>query len=642
MTSRLTLLLASTILAAGPALARQDAQAAPPPQPAAQPAPAPADTATEEDDGTIVVTGERPRGSVVGDIPPENVLTSRDIRATGATSIAELLDSIAAQTGSARGRSSGRPILLLNGLRISGFRELRDLPPEAIERMEILPEEVALKYGYSADSRVVNIVLRRRFDSTSTEVGGTLATDGGYAAGRADATKLIIADGRRTSLNAHVEGNNPLYESERDILLDPASTAADARAYRTLVGAQQSARVTGTLNRTIGKDIGATITAEVGRTHSRSRFGIDPFTVNDPLTRSTTSDSFGIGAVLNAQRGKWRLSSTANADLDRNVTDSDRSLPLAPNDDVSHSTTRSLAADVTATGPLLALPAGDATATFKLGLSRLELDGRARRVGVETRTSLGRTIGNGSVSLDLPIVRRASAIGRLTGNLNAGVSRLSDFGTLTSLGAGLDWTPADRLSLIGSATREEGAPSLSQLGDPLVATANVPFFDAVRGESVSVTAISGGNPALAADRRTVWKLGGNWQPSEKLDLSFRADFVHQSIDRPQIGFPAVTPALEAAFPGRFVRDGGGQLVQVDLRPVNADSSRRDTLRLGFDFTKSLKSTPPSRDQINALRKRLGQPALTGAPGANGPGGGPGGSARFDGPPGGGRGFGGGG
>ena len=134
----------------------------------------------------IVVVGQKPRGSVVGDIPAENVLTSRDVRATGATSISELLDAIAPQTGSARGRGGGRPILLLNGQRISGFREMRDLPPEAIERMEILPEEVALKYGYAADQRVVNIVLRRRFNSTNVEAGGRIATDGGYASARGD------------------------------------------------------------------------------------------------------------------------------------------------------------------------------------------------------------------------------------------------------------------------------------------------------------------------------------------------------------------------------------------------------------------------------------------------------------------------
>jgi len=75
----------------------------------------------------------------------------------------------------------------------------------------------------------------------------------------------------------------------------------------------------------------------------------------------------------------------------------------------------------------------------------------------------------------------------------------------------------------------------------------------------------------------------------------------------------VTPALEAAFPDRFQRDASGRLTRVDLRPVNADSSRRDTLRWGFDFTKPLKSNPPSREQIAAMRARLGQRPQTATP-----------------------------
>jgi len=607
MNLRPLLFASAALLGPSPAFA-QDA-APPVTEPAAAPAPAAqpdADMLGEEEEETIVVTGARPRGSVVGDIPAENVLTSRDIRATGATTISELLDAVAAQTGSARGRDGGRPILLLNGQRISGFRELRDLPPEAIERMEILPEEVALKYGYSADQRVVNIVLRRRFNSTSAEVGATVATDGGYVAGKGDATRLIISNGQRTSLNLRVDGNSPLNESERDIGLNPAATGGDPRDFRTLVGAQQSARLTGTLNRTILGDVGATVTAEAGRTHRRTRFGIDPFATNDPLTRNATTDSGALGVALNKQAGKWRLSSVANAQLDHSESDAERSRLTAPNDDESRSTRSQLSLDGTATGPVFALPAGDANATFKLGVDRSDIDSRARRAGVVTRADLGRTAGEASASLDLPIARRASSIGRLTANANGKVQQLSDFGTLTSIGAGLNWTPAPRLSLVTSVTREEGAPSLQQLGDPVVETANVDFFDATRGQSVAVTTLSGGNPDLLADRRTVWKLGGHWQPSEKLDLRLRADFVHQSIDQPQIGFPAVTPALEAAFPDRFQRDATGRLTRVDLRPVNADRSRRDTLRWGFDFTKPLKSNPPSREQIAALRARFGQ------------------------------------
>ena len=110
-------------------------------------------------------------------------LGSRDVRATGATDITELLEALAPQIGSARGRGGERPVLLLNGQRISSFRELRDIPTEAIERVEILPEEVALKYGYRADQRVVNFVLRERFRSTVVRLDGTTPTEGGELGG---------------------------------------------------------------------------------------------------------------------------------------------------------------------------------------------------------------------------------------------------------------------------------------------------------------------------------------------------------------------------------------------------------------------------------------------------------------------------
>ncbi|MGE5064222.1 MAG: TonB-dependent receptor, partial [Myxococcales bacterium] len=145
-----------------------------------------------DDEAPIVIQGSRARGSVIGDIPPEDTLDSRDVRATGATNINELLDALAPQIGSAQGRASGRPVLLLNGQRISSFRELRDIPTEAIERVEILPEEVALKYGYAADQKVVNIVLRPRFRSTVAQIGGGAPTEGGEANVLGDATHLMI------------------------------------------------------------------------------------------------------------------------------------------------------------------------------------------------------------------------------------------------------------------------------------------------------------------------------------------------------------------------------------------------------------------------------------------------------------------
>nr|WP_314446260.1 TonB-dependent receptor plug domain-containing protein [uncultured Sphingomonas sp.] len=610
-----TILLASTALLAAPL----SAQVAPAPtsastdQPAAeqdaeqgttqQPVTDDPDAVTDEDgeefEQEITVTGARPRGSVIGNIPAENVLDTRDIRATGATSISELLDSVATQTGSARGRGGGAPVVLLNGQRISGFRELRDLPPEAIQRMEILPEEVALKYGYAADQRVVNIVLRRRFNSTTAEVGGRIATDGGYATGRADLGKLLINENTRTSGNIRIDGNNPLFENERGIGLRPEEPI-DSRPFRTLVGAGQSVRLSGTLSRPVTDIFNGTLTAEAERRGGSSGLGLLD---GDYLRRETSGSTYALGGALNGQVGRWRLSSTANGELVKSESET------ALRGDLSESTRSSLSLDATANGPLVQLPAGMANVTLKGGVSRLGIEGRSRRANVVTPTEFSRFIAESSANVDLPITERASAIGRLTANVNGGLRYLDDFGTLTTLGAGLNWSPAPRTNFLVSWTREEGAPSLQQLGDPRLDTEGVPFFDARNGVTVPVTTITGGNRDLEADRRNVFKIGGNWQPLEDPDLRLRAEYVRQTIDNPQISFPAATAALEEAFDNRFQRDVSGRLISVDLRPVNAERSTRETLRWGFDFTKSLRTQRPSAQTINRLADRARQSGL---------------------------------
>jgi len=627
----------------------------------------------------IVVQGQRPRGSVVGDIPAENVLSQRDIRATGATSIDELLDSVASQTGSARGRSGGRPIVLLNGQRISGFREIRDLPPEAIERMEILPEEVALKYGYAADQRVVNIVLRRRFNSTNVELRGRGATDGGYVDGRGDAGRLIIADGTRTSVNLRAEGNSALFEDERDIVLQPVPSqpeAVDPRPFRTLVGSGDTLRLTATHNRTVLGDVSATVNAEAERTDGKSRIGVPTGTLDDsgaeilrafpeegPLTRDSKSEALRAGTALNWQEGKWHLSSTGNAEYSHSLTRTDNGPDLGdiqaridagdptldplgnfgPLDqlprDRSRSNRYSLSLDGTATGPLIALPAGDATATFRIAGGSTGIDSKSTVDGFTAESDLHRNSLLGSLNLDLPVTRRSAAIGRLTANANGAVVQLSDFGTITTIGAGLNWSPAERLNLTASWTREEGPPTLQQLGDPLIETPGVNVFDFATGQTVAVTTLTGGNPDLRGDTRNVLKIGGHWQPFEKTDLSLRAEYVRQTTDDPQASL-TISEAMEAAFPQRFSRDANGTLVAVDLRPVNFQEARRDTFRWGFDFTKPLQSKPPSQAAIASFRERFAaQQRETGQqppPPPEGGGAGPGGGG-----PGGFRGFGGG-
>jgi hypothetical protein len=185
-------------------------QTAPAPSPSPTPAPA-------QDDADIVVTGEL-RGAVQGDIKPEVTLTPADIRAYGVSNISELVTELGPQTRSGRGRDGGGPVILLNGRRISSFAELRDIPVEAIERTDILPEEAALKLGYRADQRVVNIVLRPRFRAVTTELTGGMPTAGGNSNVRGVVNILKISRKGRVNLDVQYNGTSGLLESERDII----------------------------------------------------------------------------------------------------------------------------------------------------------------------------------------------------------------------------------------------------------------------------------------------------------------------------------------------------------------------------------------------------------------------------------------
>ena len=615
------LLLGAAILLPidAPLLAQTTAAPATQPDATAQPTattPAPTTAAPEapaddygDDESAIVITGAKAPGSVVGDIPPENTLDARDVRATGATSITELLDALAPQIGSSRGRGGEQPVLLLNGQRISGFREIRDIPTEAIQRVEILPEEVALKYGYRADQKVVNIVLRQRFRSTTAQLGTNMPTGGGYLAGNADLTRFLVQKNGRTTLNVHAEGNGMLTEAERDIILseDPPSgiTEDQELAARSLIGTKRQLRGAATFNRQVLGNISATLNTEVEHDEGHSLIGLNE-TLIEPRDRNTTTNSAHAGVTLNgATKSQWKWNITSNADWARDTTGTDRDNVAFPRDRARETRT---SADLTGTanGNLFKVPAGNASATVRVGASTEHLDGESNQLGVETSNSLGRTTGTASVNFDLPISRRNrdfSALGNLTLNANAELDQLSDFGTLTTIGAGANWSPVDRLSFITSWTREEGSPTIQQLGDPVLVTPDTRVFDFTNGETVLVTATTGGNADLQSDRRNVIKVGGNWQPFKDTDLRLRADYVHQTIDRP-ISNISVTPQIEAAFPERFVRNGAGDLVSVDLRPVNFDSSRRDALRIGFDFSKPLKSRRPSQSVIDQIRAQF--------------------------------------
>ena len=171
-----------------------------------------------QQDNEILVVATRIRGQVDAPQPPLLTLDAEDIASYGAASISELLTSLAPQTGSGRGRGEGGPVMLLNGQRISSFREMRNIPPEAIRKMEILPEEVALRFGYSANQRVVNIILKDQFSSKTVAAEYGMPTRGGFSESELEASLFRISGKNRINVTAKLEDTSMLTEAERHVL----------------------------------------------------------------------------------------------------------------------------------------------------------------------------------------------------------------------------------------------------------------------------------------------------------------------------------------------------------------------------------------------------------------------------------------
>lgn len=652
---------------------------------------APGPAAQMDDVEEIVVQGQPPRGAVIGNVAPEQQLSPADVRALGVTSIAEMVAELSPQT-------NGQPVILLNGKRISSFSEIQDIPTEAVARVDILPEEVALTYGYAPTQKVMNIVLRQRFRAETVELRGGTSTQGGRENGSAEGGLLRIRGDNRFTLNLKYSRAAQLLESERGIVsnapgrpyaldgnvtattpggeIDPALSAlaggtvtvaavpgsaasgaptlgdfvaganaqqvSDVTRFRTLSPATENFSANATLARALG-GVSATVNGRLELSDNDSLQGLSQALIGLPadspfspfsddvrlyrylaqagaLGQSIRGTTGHIGVTLNGQiGGGWQWSFTGNGDISDTRTRTDRGVDTGAiqaaidagdpgvnpfgsfSGDLlsTHITDRASArsqavqGDLLISGSLFTLPAGKVTTSIRLGASANGFEGWSLRSGVESSNDYSREIGSGQVSVDVPITSRSKgvlgAVGDISANVNAAAQHYSDFGTLSTLGYGLRWKPVSALQILMSANQDRAAPTGTQITDPLISTPNVSVFDYATGQTVFVNQLSGGNASLRESVRDQFRLSARVQPFTKPNLTLTATYLNSRTSNPIAAFPTPTPAIEAAFPQRFLRDADGNLLQIDARPLNFLRSQSERLRWGFDLSFQIKS-----------------------------------------------------
>ncbi|WP_181008440.1 TonB-dependent receptor [Sphingomonas montanisoli] len=669
------------------------------------------DAADFEDAQAIVVRGQKLPGATLGEIQPETMLSPADIRSYGVSTVSELLSELSAQTSTGQGRDGGAPVVLLNGKRISGMAEIRDIPTEAIRRVDIMPEEVALKYGYRPDQKVVNIVLRPRFRATTTELEGSTTTEGGRETGQANAYMLRIQGDNRLNLGLRYQRAEPLLESDRDVTsraltqpydpvgnitaprgaasseIDPTLSAlagtpvtvagvpvvagngrptvasfvpganranvTDTAGFRTLQSSTDQLVANVVLARPLWDGVSGTFTGTFTANGSTSDQGLataslnvpagsafSPFTRpvqlyrflgDDALQQRVRSTDTVVGANLNGSfSGTWRWNFTGSFDHADTRTRTDRGydltglqsainlgtvnpfgaysdalLPTRPDDRARAKNDIGKAAFVTS-GTIASIKAGAISGSFTVSGEFNELDSTSTRLGVVTRSNSSRKIGSGQASVDVPIASARNDVlpflGELSVNLNAGIDQVSNFGALKTYGVGTNWRPVKGVSLVASFTSDEGAPTVQQLSNPVIATPEVRVYDFVTGRSVDVIRTSGGNPFLTNDNRHVWKLGVTLKPFTE-DLTLQANYVRTRTRNSVASFPLAIGGVEAAFPGRFTRDVDGNLTAIDARPIQYEREDSQQLRWGINFSKGFKTAAGERQQAE-MRERF--------------------------------------
>ena len=353
-----------------------------------------------------------------------------------------MFDDLSPEIGSGGNGAAARvpaAIVLVNGQRIAGFSSIKDFPPEAIQRIEIFPEKVALQYGYGAGQRVVNIVLRRQYRALTLLARDTLAPDDWRGIYRAKIDLIHIDDKTHWNIDLDYRHADPIY-ADSTLAAASATAAAATDVPRHSYAAQDDHLTTsGALTRRLG-GIQAELTGSLDLDAMQSRPGLSDedgallageglsALATGPLTRIDRTVEAQTNLTLGGRIDSWHWSLIGKLDDTARVTRTDDATAVAglstvllPSpallgahcragaDDCVSTTLRTASGDAYLNGNLAQLPAGPVTAALRSGfvVSGIRSESPSDPAdGVHDRSE-----GNAQANLDLPITARASAIG---------------------------------------------------------------------------------------------------------------------------------------------------------------------------------------------------------------------------------------
>ncbi|MEL6694406.1 MAG: TonB-dependent receptor [Pseudomonadota bacterium] len=461
----------------------------------------------------IIVDGSYLKGSALSEYEPELVLTESDIAAYGVSSIGELLSIIEVETSSGKQRRSEPPVVLINGRRVSGFRELDNYPVESLARVEVLPEEASLAYGFTANQRVINFVLKSDLRIIPINTRTQAPVGGGTLSNTVDASRVVIDGNDRTTVRGKVSESSPLTERERDII---PFVLEQPRIARSLVPASDLFELSGLKTISLPDNAIATFSGRFEQSESEFLTGLSAID-GEQLSQLAQSQTLDLGVTINSKlaANTWSVVGTysqTDREVENRGTVGFEVLPV-------ETSVRLAKVDANVNVSLFQVPNGAVTLSGAIGGSSEAFKSSSDSISI----SRAAAYIQGALSYPLPIDE--TRWGRGTLSLDRRQSTLSDQGNLSDYGVSANWIPIEGVTLTASWASEDIAPTLQEFALPQTLSINRSFFDLTRSETVTATLLDGGNADLKVASREISKLGLVWKPWEKRELTFSTNYV---------------------------------------------------------------------------------------------------------------------
>lgn len=570
--------------------------------------------AKHQETSDIVVTGRRSKSIQLKDV--RDTVLPETIKAYGADSIGDLLNRLSARFG--RNFS-----ILVNGRRLAVVDAVNALPPEALERIELLKPSKANDYGLPAGEAVINLALRPRFQFMTVEGGGSVTTKGdGDTENAALRYSRIRGDKRFNAAFAYTRQGG-LLESDRT---DISQTTSDPSApYRSLISRRNAVTLTAGYAQPLGAlNLDLSSQASIGRTDTLSGIVIaGKNALGTPLYGSSTQRGdarlFNLGATLSGNAGRYFWTLLLNGEISWATTANrqGQQIDVAPRDVGSVGTlgpnvvsrTKSVGATSTFGGPLFSIPTGAITVDGSVSLKLNSLSSTVSTV--PTSIAANRyTAMTAQGGITVPITHKGpdglGVLGDLSLAQRFDYMRTSGIGAALTTTTSVDWSPSSRLVLSFGRSSSPGIPSATDLYAPVITRPGVLVYDAITDGLVPVTVISGGRSGILAGKSSSISAQATWQAKLPFaNFSAALSYSATQVLNPLVSFSNPSPLAQRLIPELFTRTAEGTLLTFDSRPFSGRDETTRQIAANFHFNGLVADAVPSAKEADTLKPSSG-------------------------------------